>query len=79
MFWLLLGALVLLSLVVLAATLLALWRRVKALGGSVAAAGATVGEVSEAISAVQAGRAPAACPTCGRSGPLPAATPQRSR
>ena len=79
MFWLLLGALVLLSLVVLAATLLALWRRVKVLGGSVAAAGATVTEMSEAISAVQSGRAPAACPTCGRSGPVAKATPARSR
>ena len=79
MFWLLLGALVLLSLVVLAATLLALWRRVKALGGSVAAAGATVNEVSEAISAVQSGRAPKPCATCGRSGPVPATAPARTR
>ena len=79
MFWLLLGALVLFSLVVLAATLLALWRRVKALGGAVAAAGETVGEVSEALSAVQSGRPAKPCPTCGRSGPVPARTPARSR
>jgi hypothetical protein len=71
-FWLLLGAIVLLSLVVLGATLLLLWRRLKVLGAEVAAAGATVGEIGTAVSDVQSGRTPDRCPTCG--GPTRAAT-----
>ena len=67
MFWLLLALLLLLALVVLAATLLGLWRRVKVLGSKVSAAGQTVEELTGTLDGARAagplGAGP--CPTCG--------------
>ena len=67
MFWLLVSLLVLLSLLVLAGTLLALWRRVKVLGWQVAAAGDTLGDLTGTLDGARAagplGAGP--CPTCG--------------
>ena len=67
MFWLLTALLVLLSLAVLAATLLGLWRRVKVLGKQVTAAGETVEQLTGTLDGARAagplGARP--CPTCG--------------
>ena len=67
MFWLLLGLVVLLSLVVLAATLFALWKRVRVLGKQVVAAGDSVGALTSTLDSAKAagplGVQP--CPTCG--------------
>ncbi|MCY7363798.1 MAG: hypothetical protein LH469_00500 [Frankiaceae bacterium] len=67
MFWLLLGLVVLLSLVVLAGTLFALWTRVRVLGKQVAAAGDSVGALTSTLDGAKAagplGVQP--CPTCG--------------
>jgi len=66
-FWLLLGLAVLLSLAVLAATLFALWTRVRVLGKQVAAAGDSVGELTSTLDSAKSagplGVQP--CPTCG--------------
>jgi hypothetical protein len=66
-FWLLLGLVLLLCVVALAVSLLTLYRRVKALGRSVAVVGESVGEATETMNALKAGgpldRKP--CPTCG--------------
>ena len=67
MFWLLLGLVVLVSLVILAVTLLALWTRVRVLGKQVAAAGDSVGALTSTLDSAKAagplGVQP--CPTCG--------------
>lgn len=67
MFWLLLGLVVLLSLVVLAVTLYVLWTRVRVLGKQVAAAGDSVGALTSTLDGAKAagplGVQP--CPTCG--------------
>ena len=67
MFWLLLGLVVLLLLAVLAATLFALWTRVRVLGKQVAAAGESVGELTSTLDAAKAGGPLGVqqCPTCG--------------
>ena len=64
MFWVLLSLLVVASLVLLALTLLVLYRRVKALGSSVSAVGATVADASDRLQIKQVAREKA-CPTCG--------------
>jgi hypothetical protein len=73
-FWLLLGLLLLVCLVALGLALLSLWRRVKALGRTVAVVGDSVGQATETMNALKAGgpldRKP--CPTCGA--PASAAT-----
>jgi len=65
--WLLIALVLLLSLAVLAMTLLGLWRRVKVLGHQLSAAGATVEELTGSLDGARAagplGAGP--CPTCG--------------
>ena len=67
MFWLLLGLLLLVCLVALGLELLSLYRRVRALGRSVAEVGAGVEQATGAMNAATQGgpldRTP--CPTCG--------------
>ena len=65
--WLLIALLLLLSLAVLAVTLLGLWRRVKVLGRTVSAAGKTVEELTGTLDGARAGGPLGAgpCPTCG--------------
>ena len=67
MLWLLIALLLLLSLAVLAVTLLGLWRRVKVLGRTVSAAGGTVEELTGTLDGARAGGPLGAgpCPTCG--------------
>lgn len=74
LFWLLLAALLLVCLIALGLCLLALWRRVKALGRAVGDAGGSLAQVQADIDAAKAlgplGAPP--CPTCGA--PASAAT-----
>jgi hypothetical protein len=76
--WLLIALVLLLSLAVLAATLLGLWRRVKVLGRQVSAAGERVEELTGAIDGARAdgplGAGP--CPKCGAP---PRASPAATR
>jgi hypothetical protein len=79
-FWFLLAVVLLLSLALLAVTLLRLWRRVVGLGRQVTAAAEAAEGLTAAAGAVGAGRSSGTCPTCG--GPQPpvtASTPARSR
>lgn len=64
MFWVALALVVLLSLALLALTLLTLWRRARGLGSQLAALGATVGEASAGLQVAPVARE-RACPTCG--------------
>jgi hypothetical protein len=83
--WLLIALVLLLSLALLAMTLLGLWRRVKALGHEVSAAGATVEELTGSLDGARAagplGAGP--CPTCGAPpralAPRPRGVPVRAR
>lgn len=76
MTWLLIGLPLLACLIALALCLLTLWRRVKALGSSVAAAGEAAAELSASIEGVR-GPTPPPCPTCGA--PAGAADPTAVR
>jgi hypothetical protein len=79
-FWLLLGVLVALCLLVLGLTLFTLWRRVKALSRSAAELGATTGEATAALSALAAPeRAAPPCPTCGAPAAAATRTPAARR
>jgi hypothetical protein len=73
-FWLLLGLLLLVCVVALGVALLSLYKRVKALGRSIAVVGERVGEATDSMNAIKEGgpldRKP--CPTCGA--PASAAT-----
>ena len=73
MFWVLLSLLVVASLVLLALTLLVLYRRVKDLGRQVGQVGATAAEASALLGSLDKPvRAAPPCPTCGA--PATAAT-----
>lgn len=76
MTWLLIGLLLLACLIALALCLLTLWRRVKVLGSSVAAAGEAAAELSASMEGVR-GPTPPPCPTCGA--PASAADPTAVR
>jgi hypothetical protein len=72
-FWVLLSLLVVASLVLLALTLLLLYRRVRGLGRQVAEAGSTAAEASALLASLDKPvRAAPPCPTCGA--PASAAT-----
>lgn len=78
MFWLLLGLVLLVCLLLLAATLLTLWRRVKVLGGAVTQMGGAVEGASAQIEALRSGPlGQQPCPTCGA--PAAAATKKPPR
>jgi hypothetical protein len=72
-FWVLLSLLVVASLVLLALTLLVLYRRVRVLGRQVAEVGTTAAEASAVLGSLDKPvRADPPCPTCGA--PASAAT-----
>lgn len=76
MTWLLIGLLLLGCLILLALCLLTLWRRVKVLGSSVAAAGEAAARLSASMEGVRRPGLPP-CPTCGA--PAAAADPAAVR
>ena len=73
MFWVLLSLLVVVSLVLLALTLLVLYRRVRVLGRQVGEVGATAAQATAVLGTLNKPvRAAPPCPTCGA--PAAAAT-----